>query len=64
MTAKAHIVGAEGSEVNVEGTPAEIAALMRELKIKGGGSKRPPRGGESKGTRCSVRKDHRACPSR
>lgn len=32
--AKARIVTADGAEVNVEGTPAEISALLKELKIK------------------------------
>jgi hypothetical protein len=31
--ARARIVGADGAEVNVEGTPSEIAALLKELKI-------------------------------
>jgi hypothetical protein len=31
--ARARIVGVGGAEVNVEGTPSEIAALLKELKI-------------------------------
>jgi hypothetical protein len=31
--AKAHIVAADGAEVNVDGTPAEIAALLKQLRI-------------------------------
>jgi len=31
--AKAHIVAADGAEVNIEGTPSEIAALMKQLKM-------------------------------
>jgi hypothetical protein len=32
--AKAHIVTVDGSTVNLEGTPAEIAALFKELRIE------------------------------
>ncbi len=31
--AKARIVTSDGAEVNVEGTPSEIAALLKELKV-------------------------------
>lgn len=31
--AKARIVTADGTEVNVDGTPSEIAAVLKELKI-------------------------------
>ena len=34
--AKARIVTSEGAEVNVEGTPSEIAALLKELKVTPG----------------------------
>lgn len=33
--AKARIVTADGTEVNVDGTPSEIAAVLKELKIAG-----------------------------
>lgn len=33
--AKARIVTPEGTEVNVDGTPSEIAAVLKELKIGG-----------------------------
>jgi len=32
--AKAHIVTASGTEVNLDGSPAEIAALLKELDIQ------------------------------
>jgi len=31
--AKAHIVTSDGAEVNVDGTPSEIAALLKELRV-------------------------------
>ena len=33
--AKAHIVTPDGTEVNVDGTPSEIAAVLKELKVTG-----------------------------
>ncbi len=32
--AKAHFVTADGSTVNLEGTPSEIVALLKELKVQ------------------------------
>ncbi|MFZ0273171.1 MAG: hypothetical protein WAL34_15110 [Acidobacteriaceae bacterium] len=32
--AKAHIVTADGATVNLEGTPQEIAALLKEMKVQ------------------------------
>src|ERR1039457_5650618 len=34
--AKARILASDGAEVNVEGSPSEIAALLREMNIKPG----------------------------
>jgi hypothetical protein len=32
--AKAHIITADGSTVNLEGSPSEISAMLKELKLK------------------------------
>ena len=32
--AKAHLIAADGSTVNVEGTPKEIVELLKELKVR------------------------------
>ena len=57
--AKARIVTADGTEVNVDGTPSEIAAVLKELKI-GGASARgtaaatTPKPRKTKGARVTV----------
>jgi hypothetical protein len=41
--AKARIVTSEGAEVNIDGTPSEIAAVLKELKITARATDAAPR---------------------
>jgi len=46
--AKARIVSADGAEVTLDGTPAEIAAVLKEMKITSGNLPSPESGGQHK----------------
>jgi hypothetical protein len=53
--AKAHFVTADGSTVNFEGTPTEIVALLRELKIHASPNTSPGKTAGNSGPRKKTR---------
>lgn len=41
--AKAQITAADGTEINLEGSPSEIAEVLRDLKVRANSASRPPK---------------------